>query len=207
MKCSIVLLIMVMLFIGSFAVTVQAESDWEMTGGLAITNTTLDVWNESIDNLNKVLNKGVNTEEMDNIEKVPMLFLGGRKNINEKWTTEIRYEYIFGTVEGEAIMQSPSSRKLQKHGGEIDVKLHGIVGMADYKLNENWTIGGGIGVYNGSKTKDFEGDILVNNLLAVDPVNDHNPTPNHEKYDLDGISYRFGVGYEKEITANWGFNG
>ena len=92
MKCSIVLLIMVMLFIGSFAVTVQAESDWEMTGGLAITNTTLDVWNESIDNLNKVLNKGVNTEEMDNIEKVPMLFLGGRKNINEKWTTEIRYE-------------------------------------------------------------------------------------------------------------------
>ncbi|RCW85658.1 hypothetical protein DER71_1104 [Halanaerobium sp. DL-01] len=45
MECSIVLLIMVMLFIGSFAVTVQAESDWEMTGGLAITNTTLDVWN------------------------------------------------------------------------------------------------------------------------------------------------------------------
>ncbi|RCW85657.1 hypothetical protein DER71_1103 [Halanaerobium sp. DL-01] len=90
---------------------------------------------------------------------------------------------------------------------QIPPSMYGIVGMADYKLNENWTIGGGIGVYNGSKTKDFEGDILVNNLLAVDPVNDHNPTPNHEKYDLDGISYRFGVGYEKEITANWGFNG
>jgi hypothetical protein len=197
-----------------------AASDWEMTGGLAITETTLDVWNDVIDNLNDSFENGFdfpdgsggtvtvmteNEEKAENIDRVPMLFLGARKDINEKWTGELRYEYIFGTVEGHTYLDSNANlygfTPGEKQSAELDVKLHGITALADYQLNESWTVGGGVGIYNGTKTKKFEGAVFEAIHASGKKV-----TPKDEDFDLDAISYRLGVGYERAFAQNWDFN-
>ncbi len=190
MKYTVLLLAVFFVFGMTFAVTTQAESDWDLTGGMAITNVTLDTWNESIDELNVVMTSPLfgDAEEMDNIEKVPMIYIGATREVNEKLSTEFRYEYIFGAVEGS--VKSPAGK------GEIDVKLHGLTGLVDYQLNDNWTVGGGLGFHWGTKTKDFDGALILNAA-----------TPDHEEFDLDGMSYRLGLGYERAIAENWDFNG
>lgn len=198
-----------------------AASEWEMTGGLSITETTLDVWNDVIDELNDSFVNGFdlrdpatgapftietkNEEKADNIDRVPMLFLGARKNINENWTGEIRYEYIFGTVEGHTYLDSNAAnygfKPGSKQSGEIDVKLHGITVLADYNINDSWTVGGGIGIYNGTKNKSFDGAVFEAINASGAKV-----TPKDKDFDLDAVSYRFGVGYKKAFAQNWDFD-
>jgi len=212
----ITVLMIALMIVGLMAGS-AAASDWEMTGGLAITETTLDVWNDVIDNLNDSFENGFtnpntgttiptrNEEKAENIDRVPMLFVGARKDINEKWTGELRYEYIFGTVEGEAEAviggTNPSNFVWEKQEAKLDVKLHGITALADYQLNERWTVGGGVGIYNGTKNKDFEGEIFKALNASGKKV-----TPDDEDFDLDAMSYRLGVGYERGFAENWDFN-
>ena len=215
MKNRIIVLMMALMIVG-LAAGNAAASEWEAVGGLAITETTLDVWNDVIDDLNYSFENGFknesgsviptrNEEEVDNIDRVPMLYLGARKEINDKWTGELRYEYIFGTVEGEAEAviagNTPADFVWQKQEAKIDVKLHGITALADYQFNDRWTVGGGIGFYKGTKNKDFEGAIFQAINASGAKV-----TPDDKDFDLDAVSYRLGVGYEKPFAENWDFN-
>ena len=127
-----------------------------------------------------------------------MLFLGAEKEINDKWSTEFRYEYIFGAVEGSADVtyNLGAGTNTAKHEAELDVKMHGLAALAKYQINDNWSARGGIGFYNGTKTKKVIGPVFV-----AKKVNDDN------EYDLDAISYRLGVGYERSFADNWSFNG
>jgi hypothetical protein len=90
-KNKIIVLMMALMIVG-LAAGNAAASEWEAVGGLAITETTLDAWNEKIDSINTVFDgsnpkvpvPASNVEEMDNIDRVPMVYLGARKQINEK---------------------------------------------------------------------------------------------------------------------------
>jgi hypothetical protein len=207
-KNKIIILMMALMIVGLLAGS-AAASDWEAVGGLSITTVTLDQWNAKVDSVNEVLSAegspllidSTNKEEMDNIDKVPMFFIGAEKEINDKWSTEFRYEYIFGTVEGSAdvtydLTAVGGSAGTSKHEAELDVKMHGLAALAKYQINNNWSTRGGIGFYNGTKTKKVSGPVFVAKGVADD-----------NEYDLDAISYRLGVGYERSFAQNWSFNG
>lgn len=195
-----ILVLLVMVGVILAATASAAASDWEMTGGFSIINVTLDKWNSTIDDLNSlvdgnfnVLIPTTNVDEMDNIEKVPMLSLGAEKALSDKWSARIEYEYIFGAVETE--FESFNGASYVDNEGEIKVDLHGIAFLTDYSLNDNWSLGGGVGFYKGTKSKKLTGPAFTAASLAAD-----------EDYDLDAVSYRFGVNYQKEISTNWDFN-
>lgn len=204
MKKRIIVLMMAIMITGLITGNAVA-SDWEAVGGMSIIDVTLDQWNTQIDNINKVLNEGTsvpgspkptNTDEMDNIDRVPMLFLGAKRKINDKWSSEFRYEYIFGEVEGEADF-GPAGY----HEAAIEVDLHGLAALAEYSFNDNWSARGGIGIYNGTKNKSFEGVVFKNINEKTEKV-----TPEDKDFDLDAVSYRLGVGYTKAFAENWDFD-
>jgi hypothetical protein len=157
---------------------------------------------EKIDRVNQVFSQDPNGEEMDNIDRVPMIYLGARKQINENWAGIIRYEHIFGTIEGHATVPTidPSTGAViapaNKHEGEIEVKLNGLAFLGEYELNERWSLNGGIGIYDGDKSKKFSGS-----AFAGQPE-----TPADAEYDLDAVSYRAGVKYSRSFAENWDFN-
>jgi hypothetical protein len=81
MKNKIIILMMALMIVGLLAGS-AAASDWEAVGGISITNVTLDKWNSTIDDLNNLVASNFqgsistsNIEKMDNIDKVPMLFI------------------------------------------------------------------------------------------------------------------------------------
>jgi len=120
MKNKIIVMMMALLLVGLMAGS-AAASDWEAIGGLQIVNVTLDTYNETIDGFNTVA-EGVDPDldKFDNIDRVPLLYLGAKKEINDKWDLNIRYEYIFGEVEQSYAVGTDSYKNL------IDVALHGI---------------------------------------------------------------------------------
>lgn len=200
MKNKIIVVMMALMIVGLMAGS-AAASDWEAIGGMAITEVTLDKWNATIDKLNTnfldenatiptALGQSViEVEKMDNIDRVPIVYLGAQKALNENWDGTIRYEYIFGGVEGSAYIDG------KKHTAETDVDLHGVAFLADYNLNDHWSLGGGLGFYRGSKSKKVVGDTFGFAGVAQD-----------EKYDLDAVSYRLGVAYERPFAKNWNVN-
>ncbi|RCW60956.1 autotransporter domain-containing protein [Halanaerobium sp. ST460_2HS_T2] len=200
MKNKIIVLMMALLMVGLVAGN-AAASEWEAIGGMAITEVTLDKWNTTIDDLNggyfdekgKILAKlppGSSIdqiEKMDNIDRVPIVYLGAQKALTEQWDGTIRYEYIFGGVEGSSEINGI------KHTGETDVRLHGLAFLADYNLNDRWSLGGGLGFYRGTKNKKLVGPYFG----KLEQDND---------YDLDAVSYRLGVAYERSFAENWNLN-
>ena len=176
-----------------------AASDWEVIGGFNITNVTLDTYNDTIDNFNTaitVTDGATLIDEFDNIDRVPLLYLGVKRPINENWDINIRYEYIFGEVEqiynaGETFDNS------------IAVDLHGLTFLADYNIDENWYLSGGLGYHWGTKTTDLNGPVYE--TLSTDP--DRDVELGENDYDLNnGISVRAGVGYVRDFADNWDVN-
>ena len=113
--------------------------------------------------------------------------------MNEKWAGIVRYEHIFGTIEGSSTLQGLPE---PDHKGEIDVKLNGLAFLGEYEINERWALNGGIGIYSGDKSKKFSGS-----AFATNPA-----TPADKEYDLDAMSYRAGVKYSRSFAENWNFN-
>jgi len=135
-KNKIIVLMMALMIVG-LAAGNAAASEWEAIGGIAITNVTLDKWNSTIDDLNTLVASDFrgqiptsNIDEMDNIDRVPMIYLGAKKELNDKWTANIQYEHIFGTVE------TDFDSAVGSGSAEIDVALNGLAFLADYELNE-----------------------------------------------------------------------
>jgi len=189
-----IVLMMALMIVGLMAGS-AAASDWEAVGGLAITNVTLDKWNSTIDDLNTLVASDFqgliatsNIEEMDNIDRVPMIYVGAKRSLNDKWTANIQYERIFGSVE------TKFDSAVGSGSAEIDVVLNGLSFLADYELNEKWSLGGGISFYKGTKDKSFEGQAFATSGLVDKEV------------DLDAVSYRMGVDYTRSFAENWNFN-
>jgi hypothetical protein len=187
-------LMMVGLMAGS-----AAASEWEAIGGLQIVNVTLDTYNDTIDSFNDAAESAdPNVDKYDNIDRVPLLYLGAKKEINEKWNLNIRYEYIFGEVEQEYTYIPTNT----KYDNSIAVDLHGLTFLADYTINENWYATGGIGYHQGTKTTDLNGEVYQGVSAAKPSVE-----VGKNEYDLDnGISLRAGVGYNRSFAENWDFN-
>jgi len=186
-----------------------AASDWEAIGGLQIVNVTLDTYNDTIDKFNDAaefypVSVGVsapistsNLNKFDNIDRVPLIYLGAKRSINEKWNLNIRYEYISGEVEQEYTESGNS------YDNSIAVDLHGLTFLVDYEINENWYATGGIGYHQGTKTTDLNGPVYT--AVSQDTTNSVQTGKN--EYDLDnGISVRAGVGYNRSFATNWDFN-
>ena len=184
-----------------------AASDWEAIGGLQIVNVTLDTYNETIDKFNTAAKTypifaGAPTsttsdvDKFDNIDRVPLLYVGAKKELNEKWGLNIRYEYIFGEVEQSYTVGTDT------YDNSIEVALHGLTFLADYEINENWYATGGIGYHQGTKTTDLNGEVYEGVSAAKPSVE-----VGKNEYDLDnGISVRAGVGYNRSFATNWDFN-
>ena len=188
-----------------------AASDWEAIGGLQIVNVTLDTYNDTIDKFNTAAETypvflpgppsptptTSDVDKFDNIDRVPLIYLGAKRSINEKWNLNIRYEYIFGEVEQEYTESGIS------YDNSIAVDLHGISFLADYTINENWYATGGIGYHQGTKTTDLNGPVYT----AVSQDQTNSVQTDENDYDLDnGISLRAGVGYNRSFAENWDFN-
>jgi long-subunit fatty acid transport protein len=184
---------MALMIVGLMAGSVAAQTDWEANSGLAITNVTLDAWNNKIEAANQVFSADPNGTEMEEIERVPMLYVEAKRPINDKWDAGLRFENIFGTVEGEANVPAFGGEQT----GEIDVSMTGFVLLADYNLAERWSVGGGVGFYNGTKSKKFTGGAFASNPA----------TPTDEEYDLDARSYRLGLNYNNSFAESWAFKG
>lgn len=56
---------MALMIVGLIAGSAAAQTDWEANSGLAITNVTLDAWNNKIDAANQVFSADPNGTEMD----------------------------------------------------------------------------------------------------------------------------------------------
>ncbi|PTW03527.1 opacity protein-like surface antigen [Halanaerobium saccharolyticum] len=191
MKNKIAVLIITALFL---IVTAGAASaaDWEMTGDFSVVGVELDAWNQQIDTLNagvKEYAEGYNFdyETMENIDKVPAWKLGAENRINDNYTIKAGYEYIPGEI-------SYSVEDGNDTNGSIAVQLNGFTGGVDYHLNQNWTVGAGIGFYNGTKETTHEGTIAQQRGLE------------DTEDDLDGTGYRAGVGYERSFNESLDFN-
>ncbi len=200
MKKKISLMILTLIFVSFFAVNTGAQSDWEATSGFNITEVTLDTYNDTIDSFNDAAVGGVgetNVDEYENIDRVPLLYLGAKRPINENWDLNIRYEYIFGEVEQEY------STQIDSYDNSIAVDLHGLTFLGDYSINDNWYASGGVGYHWGTKTTDLNGPVY-------DGVSQKKPSveTGENEYDLDnGVSLRAGVGYDREFAKDWTFNG
>lgn len=176
-----------------------AQSNWRASSGLNITQVTLDKYNNTIDSLNTLVdsnfNGGIptsNLDKMDNIDKVPLLFVGAETDLNDKYSLEVQYENIFGEVE----QTFSSALDSTENKGTIEVDLKGAAGFVNYRMSENWKIGGGIGFYNGTKNVKLDGTAYTAAGLARD-----------EEYDLSAVSYRAGLDYYRDFAQNWTFNG
>ena len=168
---------------------VSAE-EWEMTGDFSIVGVELDAWNQQIDTLNAGVEGyagqvNADYETMDNIDKVPAWKLGVERRINDSYTIKAGYEYIPGEI-------SYRVEDGNNTNGSIAVQLNGFTGGVDYHLNDNWTVGAGIGFYNGTKEITHEGYFAQ----SLEDVED----------DLDGTGYRAGVGYERSFNDSLNFN-
>jgi hypothetical protein len=175
----------------------QQRLNGKLIGGFQIVNVTLDTYNDTIDSFNDAA-KGVdpNTDEFDNIDRVPLIYVGAKKTINDKWDLNFRYEYIFGEVEQSYSVPGNT------YDNSIAVDLHGLTFLADYEINENWYATGGIGYHQGTKTTDLNGPVYQG-ISAKKP----SVKTGENEYDLDnGISLRAGVGYKKNFAENWDFN-
>lgn len=204
MRYKISLIILTFIFISVFTASAAAQSNWEATSGFNITNVTLDTYNDTIYKFNGYVETGISgsiptssVEEFDNIDRVPLLYLGAKKSLNEKWDLNIRYEYIFGEVE------QSYSVGTESYDNSIKVDLHGLTFLADYKINENWYASGGIGYHQGTKNTELYGPVYQ----TIGPLSDSFDAGDQE-YDLEnGISLRAGVGYDRDFAENWTFNG
>ncbi|MGP3778232.1 outer membrane protein [Halanaerobium saccharolyticum] len=184
-----VLIITVLLLTVAGAASAAA---WEMTGDFAIVGVELDAWNAQIDTLNANVENygaaaGAEYETMDNIDRVPAWKLGVENRINENYTIKAGYEYIPGEISYSVVDGNNTN-------GSIAVQLNGFTGGLDYHLNENWTVGAGIGFYNGTKETTHEGTIAQQRGLE------------DTEDDLDGTGYRAGVGYERSFNESLDFN-
>ncbi len=209
MKNKIIVLMMALMIVGLMAGSAVA-SDWEAIGGLQIVNVTLDTYNDTIDSFNDAAetypifaggptSTTSNVDKFDNIDRVPLLYVGAKKEINDKWDLNIRYEYIFGEVEQEYTEAGTAAT----YDNSIAVDLHGLTFLADYNINDNWYATGGIGYHQGTKTTDLNGPVY--DAVSQDTTNSVQTGKN--EYDLDnGISLRAGVGYNRSFAANWDFN-
>lgn len=189
MNNKIAVLIITALLLTATAGAVSAAG-WEMTGDFSIVGVELEAWNAQIDELNTgVENYGTAAdaeyETMENIDKVPAWKLGAENRINENYTIKAAYEYIPGEI-------SYSVEDGNNTNGSIAVQLNGFTGGVDYHLNDNWTLGAGMGLYFGTKEITHEGYFAQN----LDDTED----------DLDGIGYRAGVGYERSFNDSFEFN-
>ena len=130
MKNKIIVLMMALMIVGLMAGS-AAASDWEAVGGMQIVDVTLDTYNETIKGFNDAAETGLqgkiptpiptsNVEKYDQIDRVPLLYLGAKKEINDKWDLNIRYEYIFGEVEQSYSVGTDS------FDNSIAVDLHGL---------------------------------------------------------------------------------
>jgi len=73
-----------------------------------------------------------NKEDYENIDRVPLVYLGAKRAISDKTDLNIRYEYIFGEVE-----QSYTANNV-KYDNSIAVDLHGLTFLLDHEINERW---------------------------------------------------------------------
>jgi opacity protein-like surface antigen len=192
MKNKITVLMITALLL-TFAAGAVSAADWEMTGDFSIVGVELDAWNAQIDQLNAGVESYADTynldyETMDNIDKVPAWKLGTERRINENYTIKAGYEYIPGEI-------SYSVEDGNNTNGSIAVQLNGFTGGLDYHLNENWTVGAGIGFYNGTKNIEHEG-FFAQSPQGLEDTSD----------DLDGTGYRAGVGYDRSFNDSFDFN-
>lgn len=206
-----IIVLMALMIVGLMAGS-AAASDWEATSGLNITEVTLESYNETIDSLNLLAENGIsaagittnNVEKMDNIDRVPLIYLGGKNDFSEKWDINVNYEYIFGEVEqsfssseGTILVDgNPVTVPSGENDGSIAVDLHGIAALGEYELTDNWYARGGIGFYNGTKSVKLKGPTYETAQIARD-----------KDYDLSATSYRAGVGYKRSFADDWNFNG
>lgn len=156
MKKYIKLLTFTIIFAIIFSATVFAQSGWEATSGFNITQVTLDTYNTTIDDLNESISQipyNTNIKEMENIDKVPMIFFGTNNQINEKYDVDLYYENIFGEVEttfdstnGVLPLGGEATYNLEadSNTGIIEVDLKGVSAIINYRLSENWGVGGGL---------------------------------------------------------------
>ena len=208
MNKKITVLMMALMIVGLMAGSAAAQTDWEAIGGFNITNVTLDTYNDTIKSFNTAAETGLqgkiataiptsDVDKYDQIDRVPLLYLGAKRDINEKWDLNIRYEYIFGEVEQNYTVGADT------YNNSIGVVLHGLTFLADYEINENWYATGGIGYHLGTKTTDLNGQVYQ--AISQDPTRDVETGEN--EYSLDnGISLRSGIGYKRGFADDWDFN-
>jgi hypothetical protein len=92
-KNKIIVLMMALMIVGLMAGS-AAASEWEAIGGLQIVNVTLDTYNETIRDFNGAAEGAsgvISLEKYDSIDRVPLVYLGAKKEINDKWNLNIRY--------------------------------------------------------------------------------------------------------------------
>ena len=197
MKNKIIVLMMAFMIVGLMAGS-AAASDWEAVGGMQIVNVTLDTYNDTIKSFNDAAEAvDPDVDKFDSIDRVPLIYLGAKKEINEKWDLNIRYEYIFGEVE------QSYNFGTDNYDNSIAVDLHGLTLLADYEINENWYASGGLGYHQGTKTTELDGYVYETLVPSKNP----NVKSGKNEYDLDnGISVRAGVGYKRGFAENWDFN-
>jgi len=156
LKKYIKLLTFTIIFAIIFSATVFAQSGWEATSGFNITQVTLDTYNTTIDDLNESISHipyNTNIKEMENIDKVPMIFFGANNKVNKKYDIDLYYENIFGEVEttfdstnGVLPLGGEATYNLEadSNTGIIEVDLKGVSAIINYRLSENWGVGGGL---------------------------------------------------------------
>ena len=130
-------------------------------------------------------------------DKSKKLHEEAKKEINDKWDLNIRYEYIFGEVEQNYSVGADS------YDNSIAVGLHGLTLLGDYSINDNWYASGGVGYHWGTKDTKLNGPVYD----TIGPLSDSFDAGEQE-YDLEnGVSLRAGIGYDREFAENWTFNG
>ena len=125
-------------------------------------------------------------ESIGDISYVPNIYY--IHPINDQWTLGAGIYSNFGTK-----TEFSDSYPANEYGGLTDVKSINFALSASYRINEQWSVGGGLDIIYGSGELKRSNKILEAGLGGVDSLLD---------VDADGVGFGFNLGAVYELNEN-----
>lgn len=166
--------------------------------GINVIDTDIEVKDGTLSNSpNPFLNGNLDNQQVGDTSYVPNIYY--IHPINEKWTVGAGIYSNFGTK-----TEFSGDYEANGFGGLTDVKSINFALSASYRINQQWSVGGGLDVIYG------EGKLQRYMPEAEIPNTGGKKTPRVDLLDIDadGIGYGFNLGtvYELDEDNRFGFS-
>ncbi|MCG7585108.1 outer membrane protein transport protein [Photobacterium sp. OFAV2-7] len=158
--------------------------------GINAIDTDIDVKNAKYTSLNPALSGDLDDQSVGDVSYVPNIYY--IHPINDKWAVGAGIYSNFGTK-----TEFSSDYRANEYGGMTDVKSINFALSASYRINQQWSVGGGLDVIYGSgklqRTNQFIEGTLESATNVSGPLLD---------VDADGVALGWNIGTVYELNDN-----